>query len=473
ALRKEFPKQLPAYANLAIATAVTWDDKRGSYDYAGHQKRTHSKLPDTLIGPRANFRYFVEAEKFMEGRILYLPWEFLTHIINDKTPLAEREWAMQNYAGRRAMFGACYSQVPYDDEMLRTGSKTCKLGGFDYTLPNILTRGGVCAMQADYAARVGKSIGIPSEYVGGESNSGDLHAWVMWVELKQVTPTSIVFSLESHGRYRIDSYYVGNLKDAQTGKRITDRELELKLQSVGANPIARRHAGLVMRAYPQLREQLKLDVRSQLALLSDVIHLSPGHDGAWRGLAALSKGGEIDKPQHKQMTLALDQLFRTFAKFPDFTWQVFDDLIAFQPSAKQRIALYEQLLGLYVQAKRPDLACEARLRLTDYLVSEKRPLEAAEGLGLTIKKFPDEGRYVPKMLDKLEMICDGLDKADEHLVHFYESFLPLVPKTRGDEPSKYCMEMLERGADKFREHNQTQLALACEAELAKLKRKAH
>jgi hypothetical protein len=35
------------------------------------------------------------------------------------------------------------------------------------------------------------------------------------------------------------------------------------------------------------------------------------------------------------------------------------------------------------------------------------------------------------------------------------------------------MEMLERGADKFREHNQTQLALACEAELAKLKRKAH
>ena len=82
-------------------------------------------------------------------------------------------------------------------------------------------------MQADYAARVGKSIGVPAEYVRGESNSGGLHAWVMWVELRTVTKTSIVFSLQSHGRYRTDHYYVGTLQDPQTGRRITDRELEI------------------------------------------------------------------------------------------------------------------------------------------------------------------------------------------------------------------------------------------------------
>jgi len=57
-------------------------------------------------------------------------------------------------------------------------------------------------------------------------------------------------------------------------------------------------------------------------------------------------------------------------------------------------------------------------------------------------------------------------------VLFYQSFLPTVPKTRGDEPSKYCMKMVERGVARFREHNQLALADVYEKELAKLKRKA-
>ena len=54
-----------------------------------------------------------------------------------------------------------------------------------------------------------------------------MHAWVMWVELIGVTSKGIEFSLESHGRYRFDKYYVGTLYDPQTGQTITDRTLEL------------------------------------------------------------------------------------------------------------------------------------------------------------------------------------------------------------------------------------------------------
>jgi protein-S-isoprenylcysteine O-methyltransferase Ste14 len=62
--------------------------------------------------------------------------------------------------------------------MLRTQSEVCRLNGKPYTLQSIKDYGGVCAMQADFAARVAKSLGVPAEYVGGEANFGGLHAWV-------------------------------------------------------------------------------------------------------------------------------------------------------------------------------------------------------------------------------------------------------------------------------------------------------
>src|SRR5258706_8952988 len=60
-----------------------------------------------------------------------------------------------------------------------TGVQTCAL---PISLPNLLAFGGVCAMQADFAARVGKSMGVAAEYVGGQAADGEGHAWVMWVE---------------------------------------------------------------------------------------------------------------------------------------------------------------------------------------------------------------------------------------------------------------------------------------------------
>src|SRR5262249_24071185 len=149
----------------------------------------------------------------MEGRIRYVPWEFLKHVVNHRTPESERQWSMQRVAGGRAMYGKCYSAVPYDHEMLKSHSQVAQLNGKEYTLPNLLTFGGVCAMQADFASRVGKSVGVSAEYVTGEAAGGELHAWVMWVELKQATATGLQFSLESHGRYFGDKFYVGHLRD--------------------------------------------------------------------------------------------------------------------------------------------------------------------------------------------------------------------------------------------------------------------
>ena len=468
-LKETFPEQIVPYANLAIAIAVTWDQPQHIYHYSGHQRRAKATMPDGLTDEIDNFRYFLETEPVMQGRAQWLPWEFLVHVVNHRTPREERNWALQHYLAGRVMFGKCYQDVPYDYLMLESQSQHARMNDHPYTLANLRTYGGVCALQGDFASRVGQSLGVPSAYVGGESAYGDLHAWVMWVEIKAVTPKSIVFSLESHGRYRGDRYYVGTLRDPKSGRQITDRQLELRLHTVGSDPVAKRHADLVMAAYPLLQDQLELNTSDRFDYLRRTVELCLGHDQAWQALADMATLDEVKQKHRKQMTRILDQLFRTFANFPDFTWTIFDDLIQFEDRLKERIKLYERLTILYQAAQRPDLACEARLRLSDLLVEDGRELEAVDGLAATIYAFVDEGRYVPRMLDRIESICQGLDGATPHLLRFYHSFLPRIPQMRGDRPSRYCMEMFERGIALFRQHGETALAQTYENQLAQIR----
>ena len=197
-LARQFPEAFPDHADLAIAVAVTWDDAkgRGIEDYRHHQRRTRSVLPPGEIGPIENFKYVLDADRAMQGRGKFLPWEFLVHVVNHRTPLAERGWAVGHYGDRRAMIGECYRDVPYDTGMLDTQGEKTRLEGKDYTLENLRKHGGVCSMQADFASRVAKSLGVPAAAVTGEARGGDHHAWVMWVELLGATRSSIQFDLE-------------------------------------------------------------------------------------------------------------------------------------------------------------------------------------------------------------------------------------------------------------------------------------
>ncbi|MEE8451840.1 MAG: cadherin repeat domain-containing protein [Thermoguttaceae bacterium] len=469
-LWKQFPDKMPQYAELAIALAVTWDRERGAvYDYAHHQRRTKTRLPEGSLGAVENFAYLITGERFMQLRAEYLPWEFLVHVINHRTPSDERQWALTNYTPKIVMYGKCYKDVPYDTQMLETAGQFTQLEGQDYTLENLRQFGGVCAMQADFASRVGKSMAVPAAYVRGESRSGELHAWVMWVELGNVTSNSIAFTLQSEGRYRGDRYYVGNLGDPQSGQPITDRLLEMRLDSVGRNPRSRRHADLIMKAYPLLLQRAEMDVAAQIMFLRKLLDMCPKNEAAWIALAAMSRGGVLTKQHSLAMKSILDGMYRTFAQFPDFTWQIFDDLVAFQDVPKLREQLFGQLVAMYEQAGRPDLACEARLKYTEYLVADQQYKRAVEGLQMTILRFPEEGRYVPRMLDRVEEICRKSEAAGEQLLDLYRALLPKIPRLRGDRPSNYCIEMLDRAMARFREAGDTQWVQLCAAELAKLR----
>jgi hypothetical protein len=233
--------------------------------------------------------------------------------------------------------------------------------------------------------------------------------------------------------------------------------------------VAKRQADLVMRSYPMLRDRTEMDTTQQLLLLSRVVDFCPGNEQAWITLAQMSREGQITKTNSKPMVHVLNSLFTTFANIPDFTWVVFDDMVAFQDIPKQRAALFGRLAAMYEQAGRPDLSCEARLKYTEHLVADERHREAVEALAPAILIFPDEGRYVPRMLDKLEELCGDVEGAQQQLVLLYQQLLPKIPQKRGDRPSDYCMEMYERGIKLFREAGLLPLAQTYEAQLAALK----
>ena len=425
--------------------------------------------PGQALGSPGQLRLPGEVGRRHAGRIRYLPWEFLVHVVDHKTPLDERQWALTNYLPRRVMIGSCYSDVPYDTPMYENEAPP-KLSDQDYTLENIRKIGGVCAHQADFASRVGKSIGVPAAYVCGTAADGEGHAWVMWVELKAVTRTNITFSLESFGRYHCDHYYVGHLKDPQTGLDITDRQLELRLQTVGSDPQGKRQAALVMKAYPMLLKKAELDVPQQLLFLNQVIQFCPGNETVWQTLAKMftrRRGGEGAKQTDDA---GVDRLFATFAAVPDFTWTVFDDLIASKSLPSNATISTSGWSSSYEQAGRPDLACEGRLKYTDYLLRGRALQGCRRGAGLHRHEVPHDGRFVPKLLDKLDKVCKvgEFKDADDCLVRFYRAVPAADPPAAPGHAKPLLHQHVQAGRGAVQGKGHPDLAKIVEEKLTRL-----
>jgi hypothetical protein len=468
-LWKDNPEAVAKYPNLAIAISVVWDQPQHVYDYRPHQRRTKSELPDGYMkfGPLDEFRYHVGHAKAIQGkepfnRLEVLPWEFQVYMVDQRTPVEEREWAIKNYLAKRPMLGKIYAEIEYDQEMLRTQSEVCKLNGHNYTLQDIRKYGGVCAMQADFAARVGKSLDVPAAYVGGEGQNLGLHAWVMWVEVKAANKSAVNFKLESWGRYRGDNYYTGILRDPQTGAEILDRDMERRLSVAATDRIGKRQAELAMEYYPDVAEANQFDAKKKIHYLRDVLKTSAFNEAAWLEMARMARDGEATGETKTAILEQAGRLVTVFAQYPDFSWKVAGDLASVQTSKQLRNEFYQRLIVVYETAKRPDLASEARLKWAESVGEEHKYAIAATGLAYTIKKFPDEGRYVPKMMDKLKECCGQFPGGKEYLGKTYLELLKTMNPKRGTEVTKYFLKMSSDALAFFKEEKRTKEAAEVE-----------
>ena len=147
-----------------------------------------------------------------------------------------------------------------------------------------------------------------------------------------------------------------------------------------------------------------------------------------------------------------------------------DDLLTPVKEKQARARQFEKLVTRYEQLGRPDLACEARLRLTEYQVDAKDYKTAAEGLSKTIAKFPSEGRYVPKMLTHLQTVCGEYKGGTDKLAKFYLQLLPMIPATRGTDVSDFCIKVHEQALEFFKKNGKAADIRQIEVRLATLKR---
>ena len=448
---EKYPKEFEAYPALAIAVSLVWDNPRGaihSSPVGQHKALDPPNEADAL----ANFYYYANVDKTMGDRIRFMPWEFLALLVNHKTPLSERQWALARYINRRKGIGQIYKEVPYDTRMYeKTGEP--KLSGLPMTLQNAAIYGGVCSCQADFAARVAKSIGVPAYSVVGEGRHGGWHAWVMWVEIDEISATGMRCSLQSEGRYFDDNYYVGNTPDPPRSASVTDRTLAMKLYSIGKDATAYRLSLLALKAFDHIAAAESLTSSKRLDYLGKVIDVNPFAVDAWKRVAAMVRNDDIDKKDATTLKRFPNLLFRHMAPFPDFTWEVFDDLISYEPWKKQRGENYGKLCTFYETAKRPDLACKARIKYAKYLVEEDRIPEALKGLAVTCMMFPNEGAIIPNILNEMDRLCslspDRTESNQKAMAAFYKAFLPKIPQRRGKTPSSYCISVYERAIQVF------------------------
>ena len=470
-LIKTHPKKSMSFWNMVIALAVTWDEPRNVYYFKAHAERSGGIVPKELANCSDNFTYFINNEKALGTNWKLLPWEFLIFSVDHQTPVGEREWALEHFVNKRERIGECYSEVPYDFKMLETKRRRTKLMGQQYTLPNLLNLGGVCAQQADFASRVGKSVGVPSAFVWGESVYGEMHSWVMWIQLKRVTANQISFSLESHGRAKGDKYYVGILKEPRFGKRISDRHLELTLDNVATSPQNNRHAERLVDCYELFAQQRSFSAEQRLSFLMKIIELCPCNRRAWIQVANVMESAEFQATNSSALNQVVDKFMSTFAKKPDFTWMIFQEMISFENDLSKRIQLYQKLIKLYQRSGRPDLGCNAKIELSSLQIESGNMEDAIEGLAVAIMDLADDARSMPMMLDQLETICDDNKELKAQLVAFYKKFLPKIPPTRGKRPSPHCIEMYERGITTFKKSGDNQAAKHYFAKLRQLKSK--
>jgi hypothetical protein len=455
----KFPEQLAKNPDLGIAVAITWDDPRTLYDYSQHQRRTKSKMPKDLLDGLANFQYIIENEKVTEGRVRHMPWEFLVFVIDHKTPLEERAWAKKYYQTHRAS-KSWHQDVPYDHDMLKgeldksSGLKP-KIADRDYTLSNLKLYGGVCAQQADFAARVAKCVGVPAVYCWGASSYRGLHAWWMYVRIQKASPEQLQFTLNSDGRtvgFIKDALYTGHVTDPHTGQQMLDRDMERRLNLAGRDRVGKRHVEMLMRAYPWLAAKLSWDVKQRVAFLDKCLKICPQSDEPWQEFGRLVKAGELPAEEKGVIRQHVSSVLTQFKNYPDFIERVYLDLLpVFEPA--EQVRMYQQAVTRFEQAGRADLSCAARLRITDALAEQKKWPDAGRGLMATIKRFPTEGRYVPKMTLRMQEVAGHYKGGNEQLAKLYIDLVPKLMAYYRKDDQTFSQQLYKQALDFF-EKNQ-------------------
>src|SRR5205823_4165325 len=158
----------------------------------------------------------------------------------------------------------------------------------------------------------------------------------------------------------------------------------------------------------------------------------------------------------------LATLLKTFAKWPDFIARVTKE-VAPSETVAVRAKHLTAAVTLFEKAMRPDLACDAQLALAEALRQQKKHKEAASGLRLAVKKFPTEGRYIPRLMAACEQVCDDYPASVKLVADLYVQLVPALAAYYKGEESKPLAQLKSQAFNFFMAKNLTKHAAKLKA----------
>jgi hypothetical protein len=428
-LRTERPTQLERYPELATAVCVVRSHAHRGFTEKGVQQADALEV----------FDFYVAHERQMFYGLRGVPVELLIYVVDNPVSLDDMNWALNKYAGTRDV-GALFFDISYDYDFYY-GKAPMKLdsapGG--YTLPNILSVGGVCAEQAYFATSVGKSIGIPSAWTEADSATAG-HAWVGF--LKSVGQTA-TWDFDS-GRYEDYQSVRGNVKDPQTGVSLADSTVGLLSDLIGTNATVRQNAVAmidaaevwgatsgdaptypagILPAYAKPPAPRPTSTDGQLDLVELGLRQFAAYPRGWAVVVKLARDGKLSEAQkHTWADLTLRMCGQ---KHMDFALWLLEPMVDTVADPNEQSALWDAIFG-FVRT-RPDLAARVRMKQARMWALHNDLPRAGQCYEDVLQHYINAGPFALPALKGAEAVLIALDE-QPRVLDLYAEAAKMVSK---------------------------------------------
>lgn len=393
--------QLNEFATLTAAICVVHDVKLGRHI---NENYVEAESPEKI------WEFYAGNERRMYFGLKNVPGELLVFVVDNPATLAEMNWAISNYAGDRAI-GRQFFNIAYDYEHFLAG-KPKKVTEKGFNLPNIKKYGGVCADQAYFAVTVGKSIGVPAVYTYGAGGQVS-HAWVGYLEKKGRTGA---WNFDE-GRYEEYKHVRGNTEDPQRRSIVSDSEVAVLAEMIGASTADVRRAAAMLDAAERLDalarspkyppappsgldalEAREATIGAQLALIEGSLRLCPGYVKSWHRVAGLATARRLTLADKQRWAEVLDRLCH--GRYPDFTVDILTPMIDTIEDVEDRNTFWERLAKTC--GRRKDLIAQCKIEQGEMWERAGEKAKAYDCYKLVIDTYINDGPFALTALGRAE-----------------------------------------------------------------------
>jgi tetratricopeptide (TPR) repeat protein len=179
-----------------------------------------------------------------------------------------------------------------------------------------------------------------------------------------------------------------------------------------------------------------------VGLLEGAIQKNPYCDSPWRLMGRGVADGTIPQKQGERI---YDGMLKSFAAYPDLTFQVLKEILAprLKPAEKpaeaeiaRNLQVLEKAFQVYEAAKRPDLSVRLRCLQGQYLEAVGRREEALKLYVMASEKYASEHYGFVSLYDRAVKMMQE-DRQQDMLLKYMGMVAGKVPRFQGDFNQKH------------------------------------